>query len=116
MGTYVGLRIERRLALGIQVMRIITNQESTTLINALREARFGVTLLDGQGARGPVKIILTIIKRKDYEMVTELIKQHSPQAFYSIEDIRAASQGGVFPGSKGKGKMDYIRNVLPQKD
>src|SRR5579862_9896817 len=37
MGTYVGLRIERRLALGIQVMRIITNQESSALVNALRE-------------------------------------------------------------------------------
>ncbi len=116
MGTYTGLLIERRLALGIQVMRIITNQESSALVNALKEAKFGVTLIDGQGARGPVKIILTIIKRKDYEIVAELIKQFSPQAFYSIEDIRTASQGGVFPGAKPKsGRMDYIRGAFPQK-
>ena len=117
MGTYVGLRIERRLALGLQVMRIITNQESTMLVNALREAKFGVTLIDGHGARGPVKILLTVIKRKDFELVAGLIKKHSPQAFYSIEDIRAASAGGVFPSLKAKnGSMDYIRSVLPQDE
>ena len=116
MGTYTGLIIERRLALGIQVMRIITNQESMALVNALREAKFGVTLIDGHGARGPVKILLTVIKRKDYEMVTKLIKLYSPQAFYSIEDVRAASQGGIFPIKKMKGdKMDYIRSVFPEK-
>src|SRR3954471_16340469 len=42
MGTYVGLRIERRLAHGLQVMRIITNQESTSLVNALKDAKFGL--------------------------------------------------------------------------
>lgn len=116
MGTYTGLLIERRIALGTQVMRIITNQESSGLVNALREAKFGVTLIDAQGARGPVKVLLTVIRRKDYEMVNDIIKLHAPQAFYSIEDIRAASQGGVFPGKKEKiSAMDYIRGVFPQK-
>ncbi len=115
MGTYTGLIIERRLALGIQVMRIITNQESSGLVNALREAKFGTTLIDGHGSRGPVKIILTIIKRKDFEIVTTLIKQHTPQAFYSIEDIRSASQGGIFPAHTSKnGKMSYVRSVFPK--
>src|SRR5437868_6483851 len=53
MGTYTGLLLERRIALGIQVMRIITNQESAGLINALRDAKFGVTMIDAHGARGP---------------------------------------------------------------
>jgi len=113
MGTYTGLLLERRIALGIQIMRIIINQESSGLVNALREAKFGVTLIDAHGGRGPVKIILTVIRRKDYAIVTSLIKMYAPQAFYSIEDIRAASQGGIFPSKKEK--QSLFRSVFPQK-
>jgi uncharacterized protein YebE (UPF0316 family) len=51
-GTYVGLRIEERLALGMQVIRIITNQDSGALIAALKEKKHGVTIVDAQGGMG----------------------------------------------------------------
>ena len=113
MGTYVGLFIEKRLAIGMQVLRIIINQNAAPLIDILQKANFGVTIIDGHGAKGPVKIILTIIKRRDIEFVRRLIHQTNPQAFYSIEDIRVASQG-VFPSNSGTpGTLDYIRNIFP---
>jgi len=113
MGTYVGMFIERRLAIGLQVLRIIVNQNAQQLIDMLQKANFGVTIIDGHGAKGPVKIILTIIKRKDYDYVRLLINQTNPQAFYSIEDIRVASQG-VFPSSANtSGTLNYIRNIFP---
>src|SRR5436190_22025551 len=65
MGTYVGLFVERRLAIGIQVLRVIVNQNAQPLIDLLQQANFGVTIIDAHAAKGPVKIILTIIKRKD---------------------------------------------------
>ena len=113
MGTYVGLRIESRLALGLQVLRIITATNWQPLVDSLQRLNLGVTIIDGHGAKGPVKIIFTIVKRKDIGTVRELIRVVNPQAFYSIEDIRVANQG-VFP-QKGtiSSKMDYIRNVLP---
>ena len=113
MGTYVGLRIENRLALGLQVLRIITPSDSTALVGELQKHNLGITLIDGQGAKGPVKIIFTIVKRKDMAMVRKIIKDIHPQAFYSIEDIRIANQG-VFPKrATTVSKMDYIRNVFP---
>ncbi len=113
MGTYVGLLIESRLALGLQVLRIIISSNWDPLIEVLQQENLGVTIIDGQGAKGPVKIIFTIVKRKDIAKVRGIIKRINPQAFYSIEDIRIANQG-VFP-KKGDitTKMDYIRNVLP---
>ncbi|MGL4599861.1 MAG: DUF2179 domain-containing protein, partial [Bacteroidia bacterium] len=51
-GTYVGMRIEERLALGMQVIRIITNQESTAFIDAMREKHHGMTIVDANGAMG----------------------------------------------------------------
>jgi len=113
MGTYVGMYIERRLALGMQVLRIITSQDSRELIHALREANVGITIVDGHGAKGPVKIIFTIIKRKDLQQIRELIHKYNPNAFYSIEDIRHANLG-VFPDlAASPGSMDYIRRIFP---
>ena len=112
-GTYVGLIIEKRLAIGMQVLRVIINQNAQPLIEMLQNANFGVTIIDGHGAKGPVKIIFTIIKRKDIDLVRRLIHETNPQAFYSIEDIRIASQG-VFPSSStNSGTINYIRNIFP---
>ena len=118
MGTYVGLLIERRLALGKQVLRVITEKDSRGLIKALRDHNFGVTTIDGHGAKGPVKIILTIVKRTDIEACLKQIQEHCPQAFYSIEDTRSARQG-VFPNASQNARtMEYLKRIFtltPQK-
>jgi uncharacterized protein YebE (UPF0316 family) len=113
MGTYVGLLIESRLALGLQVLRLIISSDWDPLIKVLQKENLGITIMDGHGAKGPVKIIFTIVKRKDIARVRRIIREVNPHAFYSIEDIRIANQG-VFPKNGTiHSKMDYIRNVLP---
>lgn len=112
-GTYVGLLIEERLALGLQVIRIITNQNCDSLLENLKLGNHGVTVVDAQGAVGPVKMIFTIIKRKNVRRVIELIRQHNPTAFYSIEDIKNANQG-VF-AAKPTGNFDAIRKMFPAR-
>jgi uncharacterized protein YebE (UPF0316 family) len=109
MGTYVGMRIEERLALGTQVIRIITNQLSDDLINALREANHGITVVDAQGAKGPVKMIFSVVKRTSVDEVVDIIEKHQPNAFYSVEDIRNA-QHGVF--TNGERKLNLVRMVF----
>ena len=59
-GTLVGILIEERLAIGFQVIRIITRADATALINFLKEKNFGVTSVEGEGSRGKVSIIYTI--------------------------------------------------------
>lgn len=111
MGTYVGLLIEKRLALGMQVLRIITAQDSAELVKALSQANVGVTLVDAHGAKGPVKIIFTVIKQKDLPQILEIINKYNPNAFYSIEDVKHANQG-VFPSLAGSSGMDYVRRIF----
>ncbi|MGB3948742.1 MAG: DUF2179 domain-containing protein [Bacteroidia bacterium] len=110
-GTYVGLMIEERLALGLQVIRVITNQNCDKLLENLRLENHGVTVVDAQGAIGPVKMIFTIVKRKNTVRVIELIRQHNPSAFYSIEDIKEINQG-IFTG-KSSGGMASLRRMFP---
>ena len=112
-GTYVGLWIEEKLALGLQVIRIITNQDCDDLLDALKKENHGITVVDAQGAIGPVKMIFTIIKRKNVKEVVQLIRKYNPTAFYSIEEIKNSSQG-VFTENTGSG-FSVIRKMFPAR-
>lgn len=91
LGNYLGMYIETRLALGMVVVRIITKRDSHELVASLRAMGYSVTVADAQGNTGAVNIIFTVIKRADIKKVTPLILEHNPQAVYSIEDVRHAS-------------------------
>ncbi|MDQ3049549.1 MAG: DUF2179 domain-containing protein [Bacteroidota bacterium] len=112
MGIFVGLTIEEKLALGKQVVRIITNQDPANLVKALYESNMGVTILDGNGAKGPVKVIFTTIQRKDLTYVDAMIKKYTPGAFYTTEDIRNSNMG-VFPEKKGDNRYSFLKMLLP---
>jgi uncharacterized protein YebE (UPF0316 family) len=113
IGNYVGLIIEERLALGFVNLRIITHEQGDALIKRLANEGFGVTSTEAMGTRSRVNIIYCVIKRSDYKLVSNIIKEYNPRAFYTIEDIRFANQGvfparsmlrgyGSFPWRKGK--------------
>ena len=110
-GTYVGMRIEERLALGLQVIRIITHQNCEELVQALKKENYGITVVDAHGAMGPVKMLFTIIKRKNVQSVVSIIQQYNPTAFYSVEDIKEANQG-VFKPTPNSG-FSQIRQMFP---
>jgi hypothetical protein len=47
---------------------------------------------DAEGVTGPVKVIMSIVERSNIEHIVDMIKQHNPQAFYSVEDVRFVSE------------------------
>ncbi|HVN71893.1 MAG TPA: DUF2179 domain-containing protein [Desulfomonilia bacterium] len=91
-GNYVGILIENRLSIGKVIIRIIARRESDDLILFLRSAGYGLTIIEAQGVTGPVKVIFSIVERSNITHIVELIKQHNPQAFYSVEDVRFVSE------------------------
>jgi uncharacterized protein YebE (UPF0316 family) len=95
-GTWLGFFFENRLALGLQSVQIITGEDATDLIESLRAARFGVTDFAARGIRGNVRLILTIIKRKDLGKVLDTVRAAHPTAFISVQDVRSV-QEGFFP-------------------
>jgi uncharacterized protein YebE (UPF0316 family) len=99
MGNFIGILIEERMAIGTVVIRIITQKDADELIELLKNTGYGVTHVDAQGSQGPVKIIFTIVKRKDIEHVLDILRSCNPLAFYTIEDVRSVRKG-VFRSSK----------------
>lgn len=96
VGTYVGMKIEERLALGTLVIRIILSQGGEDLAQRLRSAGYGVTVVNGMGAEGGVKLLYTVIQRKNLDEITNVIKSINPNAFYSVEELRTV-ESGIFP-------------------
>lgn len=111
-GIFLGLKIEERLALGKQLVRIFTKLDTTGFVQELYSYGMGVTMVDGQGAQGPVTVVFITLNRKDLPVLENMIQKHIPNAFYTIEDIRKARLG-VFPESKGEGKFAFLRALLP---
>jgi len=113
VGTYVGMLIENRLAIGTLIVRAIVSGETDNLVRSLSDAGYGVTIFDAHGATGPVKVIDTVINRKELDDIVRRLLASHPNVFYTVEEARAVSQGVFhrlhstqflhYLGLKGKG-------------
>lgn len=111
MGNYIGILIEEKLSLGTLLVRIIPKADTTELIKHLKQEGFGITQVDATGAMGSnVKILFTIIKRKNVHKVIHAINQYNPNAFYTLEEVKAVKEGyfGIPIQPKGIGIREGI--------
>ncbi len=99
-GNFIGMRIEERLAIGVNLVRIITKKEDNQLISELHKNGYGATVIDARGKESEVNIIYTIVKRKEIQQLIDLIKAFNPNAFYVVEDIRYVSHDKISFGTK----------------
>jgi uncharacterized protein YebE (UPF0316 family) len=97
-GNYVGMMIEERLAVGFQLVRVITDGSAKELLGLFRKEGYGVTCIPAQGMEGEVEIVFTIVPRKDVQKVVATVRGFNPEAFCSIEDVRDV-KAGVFPSN-----------------
>jgi uncharacterized protein YebE (UPF0316 family) len=107
LGNYVGMIIEEKLAMGVVAIRIITQKDATELINAIREKNFGITAISATGASGNVRLLFSIIKRKDKDKIIDLARHYNPGSFISIEDVRSVMEG-IFPVGTGHNKPEAV--------
>jgi len=96
-GNYVGICIEEKLSIGKVIIRIITQKDSKKLIQNLRDENYHLTIIDGRGRKGKVKLIFSVIKKKSLKKIIAIINETNPKAFYSIEDIRYAQDNNIIP-------------------
>jgi uncharacterized protein YebE (UPF0316 family) len=88
MGNYVGMLLEERLAIGHEMVRVVTKRDAASLVNRLRNEGYGVTYVDAQGADGDVGVLYIIVRRKMIKTVLEYINFYNPRALYTIESIK----------------------------
>ena len=94
-GNYVGILIEEKMAMGISVIRIITQYDAKVLIDELKMVGFRTTTVEAHGQYGDVSIIYTVSRRKEIPLALRIVNKCNPKAFYTIEDVRSAG-GSTF--------------------
>ncbi|HUU16004.1 MAG TPA: DUF2179 domain-containing protein [Sedimentisphaerales bacterium] len=99
MGNFVGIHIAEKLSLGLVMIRVITKKDAAPLVDFLKAENYGVTSVDGHGTSGQVKVVYTIVPRREVRSVVELIKKFNPHAFYSIGEVDLVEKG-IFPVRK----------------
>jgi len=92
-GVFSGLKIEDHIALGSRLIRTITQENAAVLADALRSRGWGVTSVRAEGASGEVHLIFSVIKRADVRRYMQVVQEHHPDAFSSIEDVRSVERG-----------------------
>jgi len=107
LGTYVGMRLEGKLALGYELVRVITRVDAVDLIRMLREKGFPVTSVKGTGREGEVGVLFIILKRKVLKDVISIIKKFNPKAFYTIEDMRFVSNYALLSPSRKVHRLGF---------
>src|SRR5512133_3183797 len=86
-GNYVGMLLDEKLAIGHEMIRVITKIEAAGLAETLRNAGFGVTSVTANGMQGEVGIHYIIVNRKNLKIAIGIIEKNAPTAFYTIENI-----------------------------
>lgn len=95
-GTWVGMKIEERLAFGTALVRVIPQHDASLLVERLRNSGYGVTCIAAEGSTGPITVLLTLVPRNHLPGVRQTIQEFNPRAFFTVEDVRQISHG-IFP-------------------
>jgi len=111
-GNFIGICIADRLSLGLALIRVVTQKDALPLVECLKNENYGVTSLDGHGTSGEVKVVFTIVPRREVSRVVAIIKRFNPQSFYSIEEVGIAEKG-IFPLKKGWRDFALLRLFHP---
>ncbi len=93
-GVYVGSIIEGKIAVGkIFIQAVIMRQEANNVVNAIREAGYGVTVVSAQGKLRSRKVLMIFTDRKNKEDVISLINKLDDDALVVVNDV-SMIQGG----------------------
>lgn len=87
-GNFVGMFLEEKLAIGHEMIRVITRRDATNLIEDLRAKGYGVTSVKAQGIEGDVAVIYIIARRSMIQEVLDHINKFNPRALYTVESIK----------------------------
>jgi uncharacterized protein YebE (UPF0316 family) len=93
-GTMIGITIERWIASGWVLVRIITKDD--TLTDSIRARDFGVTQVQGEGRLGEQSILFIVAPRRRGDELLELVREQDENAFVTVDAVNTA-MGGYLP-------------------
>ncbi len=90
-GTYIGVILEKKIAMGTSLIQVITKVEAASLAEVLRHMKLPIASVKAEGNEGPINILYITTRRKDLSSIFKIIKFHNPSAFVTVEELTIAN-------------------------
>lgn len=90
-GNLVGIKIEKMIAMGHLILRIISRKNSQLIASNMRGRGHRVTTFAGEGMNGPVQELYVVCRRRDVKRLLQTVIALDPEAFYVTEQAGSVS-------------------------
>jgi uncharacterized protein YebE (UPF0316 family) len=110
-GNFVGMYFEEKLAIGHELIRVITRKDARELIEGLRTKGYGVTSVKAQGIEGEVAVIFIIARRSRIQDILDMINRFNPRALYTVESIKYVNRDIFFRSENDRKQKRLDRKV-----
>ncbi len=87
-GNYVGVWLETKLALGYQLVQLVSADDGRNLRRLLEAAGHRVTAVPGHSGQDPVTLLLVTVPRREVASVMALAREADPAVVLTTEDLR----------------------------
>jgi uncharacterized protein YebE (UPF0316 family) len=103
-GTLIGMTLERWIASGYILVRVISGKEGKdAMVEAIRGAGFGVTVMPGEGRGGEQAILFVVALRRRGRELLELVRKADEGAFVTVDAVNKAIGGYLPPAGAAAG-------------
>ena len=90
-GNLVGIKVEKRIAMGHLILRIISRKNSYQMADKIRSKGYAVTTFIGEGKSGQVIELYVVCRRRELKKILQTTLALDPEAFYVTEQAGAVS-------------------------
>lgn len=91
-GNVVGILLEKRIAFGHIILRIISTKSGKEIAERIRRTGHAVTVFQGKGLSGPVTMLYVVCLRKEQSEMVHIVKSIEPDAFYTVDQAGSVSK------------------------
>lgn len=110
-GTYIGMRIEEKLAYGSVVIRIISKKIPDSLLEHLAASQYRYSMVDANDQSGNTQILFTVCKRSQVGTFLKNLESIAPEALYTIEGVKQVSHD-LLPEQQKKAPSPSLVRVI----
>jgi uncharacterized protein YebE (UPF0316 family) len=108
-GNAVGILVERRLAMGKRVVRLISQTKGDEIAATLRESGQPVTTFRGEGRDGERLMIYFLCERKGLPEIIRWARELDPDLFYVIEPVSDSRDIPSLPLPRATGWRSWMK-------
>lgn len=97
VGTAIGLVLDERTARGYSELQLIAQGDRADLVERFRHGGWPATSAVASGPEGPVTMMWLTVADSEVRQVSDLVRQHAPQAFWNLRRLREVTLSASSP-------------------